>query len=255
MGHLVWTTFLKTLLSLHQCQNIITGRVLTRAQKMSFTPQSLLETPWMPVLLSRQPLECSRLWTFVRMLPPCCVPCPPVALQACGSPRWATAWSGVRRRTSAGLINVEITKCVPWSFAALSGNGLLACCTSTDLEILQSLGWLQKEKFTSVWGREELKRAISWRPQRPCRVCVLPGCLAGGDAGACVVYCGDDVCFSKDRGLAETFLPTFFISQKSSCYPWEGVGGSYTERSELLIPPGWVLYLHHLSIQLVPGPQ
>lgn len=80
--------------------------------------------------------------------------------QLCSTPRWGTAWSGVRLRASAWLINVEITKCVPWSFAALSGNGLLACCTSTDLETLLSLGWLQK-KILKVF-REERNESGPW---------------------------------------------------------------------------------------------
>lgn len=46
------------------------GRVLNRAQKMIFTPQSLLEIPWMPVWLSRQPLEHLFLLTCLRMLLP-----------------------------------------------------------------------------------------------------------------------------------------------------------------------------------------
>lgn len=150
MYHLVWTAFLQTLLSLHQCQDVIMGRVLNRAQKMIFTPQSLLETPWMPVLLSRQPLEHLFLLTCLRMLLSLfsgIPPTPPSPSQPCRTPRWGMAWSGVRRRAPAPLINVEITKCVPWSFAALSGNGLLACCTSMDLEILPSLGWLQKKSL------------------------------------------------------------------------------------------------------------
>lgn len=121
------------------------GRALTRAQKMIFTPQSPLKTPWMLVFLSRQPSEHLFLLTFPRMLFPLIRVFLPSSPHSAS--RWGTAWSGVGLRASAQLINVEITKCVPWSFAALSGNGLLACCTSTDLEILPSLGWLQKKSL------------------------------------------------------------------------------------------------------------
>lgn len=58
---------------------------------------------------------------------------------------------------------------------------------------------------------------------------VLAGYLAASDAGACVC-CGGKVCFSKARGFAETFFPTFFVSQKFAWHPWEGVAGSFCFR-------------------------
>lgn len=191
------------------------------------------------------------------------LPLSPRPQRPCSIPRWGTAWSGVRLRASAQLINVEITKCVPWSFAALPGNGLPACCTSTDLEILPSLGWLQK-KFKSVQGREALKQAISWRHQHACWVRVSASYLAGSNGGAGVVYCGGRICFSKDQGFAETFLPTFFVSRKSVWHPREGLGGcSYCFQlenkaqrdlsSELLKHE--YCYLNHLSIQPGLGPR
>lgn len=112
-------------------------------------------------------------------------PTPP--LQPCGAPRWGPAWSGVRLRASARthkcgnnkMCSLKLCSVVrKWAGCMLHFHG-----SGNSAE----LGLTPEEKFKSVQGREELKRAISWRHQRSCWVWVLARCLAGRDAGACAL--------------------------------------------------------------------
>lgn len=200
------------------------GRVLNRAQKMIFTPQSLLKTPRMPVFLSRQPLEHLFLLTFLRMFFPlfrALLPAPrPSALPHsqvgdCLGRSQSQGFSSTHKCGNNKMCSLKLCSIVrKWAACMLHFHG-----SGNSAE----LGLTPEKKFKSVQGREELKRTISWRHQCSCWVCVLAGYLAESSAGAGVVYCGGKVCFSKDQGFAETFLPTFFISQKPVWHPWEGV--------------------------------
>lgn len=233
-------------------------RVLNRAQKTIFTPQSLLKTPWMPVFLSRQPLEHLLLLPFLRMLlslfsallwAPRPAPLPP-ALQrsqvgCCLVRSQAQGFSSSHKCGNHEMCSLKLCSIVrKWAACLLHCHG-----SGNSAE----LGLTPEEKFKSVQGREELEQAISWRHQRSCWACVLAGSSAGSRARAAVVCCGSKVCFSEDGALQKWSFP--YVKYHRNLHDTLGevlivFGWKEAQRSRLRTPWGWWLYLNHLSTHL-----
>lgn len=133
------------------------GRALTRTQKMIFTPQSPLKTPWMLVFLSRQPSEHLFLLTFPRMLFPLIrvfLPSPlPTALQrfqvgGCLVRSRAQGFGSTHKRGNNKMCSLKLCSIVrKWAACMLHFHG-----SGNSAE----LGLTPEKKFKSVQGREEL---------------------------------------------------------------------------------------------------
>lgn len=146
------------------------GRALTRAQKIIFTPQSLLKTPWMLMFLSRQPLEHLVLLTFPRMLSPFITVFLPSLLppalqhfQAVGDclvRSRSQGFGSTHKRGNNKMCSLKLCSIVrKWAACMLYFHG-----SGNSAEF----GLTPEKKFKSVQGREALKRAISWRHQCSC---------------------------------------------------------------------------------------